>query len=68
MGGPAESGTATADVPPGRRGPTPDDGGRLRACCTAASSATDRQRHPHNLVVTGASASTFWIDGFYVVP
>jgi hypothetical protein len=24
--------------------------------------------NPHTLLVTGTSAPTFWVDGFYVVP
>ena len=68
MGGPVDSGTATADV---------DLDGAVVVPMTEDVSVLVHSRiqcyltdnaNPHTLVVTGTSASTFWIDGFYVVP
>ena len=68
MGGPVASGTATANVfldgvP---QLPMTEDVSVLvhsRIQCYTTGNA-----NPHTLVITGTSASTFWIDGFYVVP
>ncbi|HVD70613.1 MAG TPA: hypothetical protein VNG34_07145 [Actinomycetota bacterium] len=68
MGGPVASGTATADV--SLDGvtvlPMTEDVSVLvhsRIQCYLTDNAD-----PHTLLVTGTSASAFWIDGFYVVP
>ena len=69
MGGPVDSGTATADVSldGAAQLPMTEDVSVLvhsRIQCYA-----DGQRQPaHACSSTGTSASTFWIDGFYVVP
>ncbi|HSH32087.1 MAG TPA: hypothetical protein VLB31_00535, partial [Actinomycetota bacterium] len=67
MGGPADSGTATVDVLLDGDPQSPvevDTSFPLhgRVACYGTDNATT-----HELVVTGASATTFWIDGFYVV-
>jgi hypothetical protein len=68
MGGPVDSGTATADVmlDGAEVLPLTEDVSVLvhsRIQCYVTDNA-----NPHTLVVEGTSASTFWIDGFYVVP
>ena len=68
MGGPVDSGTATADVSLDgvSQLPMTEDVSVLvhgRIQCYVTDNA-----NPHTLLVTGSSASTFWIDGFYVVP
>lgn len=68
MGGPVASGTATADVTLDGFADVPmveDVSVLLRSSLHCYSTNND---DPHTLVVTGTSASTFWIDGFYVVP
>jgi hypothetical protein len=67
MGGPVASGTATADVSLDGlpQLPMTEDVSVLmhsRLQCYTANNLV-----PHTLLVTGTSASTFWIDGFYVV-
>ena len=69
MGGPADSGTATADVSLDGVAAAADGRGRLRSGARPHRSATCTDNATtHTLVVTVTSASTFWIDGFYVVP
>lgn len=68
MGGPVDSSTATADVSldGAAQLPMTEDVSVLvhgRILCYVTDNA-----NPHILLVTGTSASTFWIDGFYVVP
>ncbi|MGB7804429.1 MAG: hypothetical protein WBM72_02390, partial [Actinomycetota bacterium] len=68
MGGPVDSDTATADVSldGAAQLPMTEDVSVLvhsRIQCYVTDNA-----NPHTLLVAGTSASTFWIDGFYVVP
>jgi hypothetical protein len=68
MGGPVDSGTAMADVAldGAAQLPMTEDVSVLvhsRIQCYLTDNA-----NPHTLLVTGTSASMFWIDGFYVVP
>ena len=67
MGGPADSGMATAGVvldgdPQSSMDVDTSFPLHGRVACYTTDNAD-----PHTLVVTGTSATTFWIDGFYVV-
>jgi hypothetical protein len=68
MGGPVDSGTATADVSLDGAAQLPMTEDVSVLVHSRIQCYTTNNADPHTLLVTGTSASTFWIDGFYVVP